>query len=305
MSIKDISNRVTSKVGRQLLTTRKNSPALLFGVGVVGFATTVVLATRATLKVDEVLKEAEENNKKIKEAEELSDKTDGEYTEEEKKRDQLLVRTRAAVALGKLYAPAVGVGVLSIGCLSGSHMILSRRNAAITAAYAVLDKGFREYRGRVVNEYGQEKDREFRFGVAEREIAVDTDEGVAVKTIRGIDQEGLKKGGSIYARFFDEYSKNWSKDPGYNQMFLQSQQNYANDKLKARGHVFLNEIYDMLGLERSKEGAVVGWVRGNGDDYIDFGVFRNDSYMGDLFVNGNERSVLLDFNVDGVIYDKI
>jgi hypothetical protein len=199
----------------------------------------------------------------------------------------------------------VGVGVLSIGCLSGSHMILSRRNAAITAAYAVLDKGFREYRGRVVSEYGQEKDREFRFGVVEREIAVDTDEGVAVKTIRGIDQNAVKKNGSIYARFFDEYSKNWSKDPGYNQMFLQSQQNYANDKLKARGHVFLNEVYDMLGIERSKEGAVVGWVRGNGDDYIDFGVFRNDVHKGDLFVNGNERSILLDFNVDGVIYDKL
>jgi hypothetical protein len=87
-------------------------------------------------------------------------------------------------------------------------------------------------------------------------------------------------------------------------MFIRSQQNYANDLLNARGHVFLNEVYDMLGIERTSAGAVVGWVRGNGDNEIDFGVL-NDLHSGQRFINGDERSVLLDFNVDGVVYDLI
>jgi hypothetical protein len=86
-------------------------------------------------------------------------------------------------------------------------------------------------------------------------------------------------------------------------MFLQCQQNYFNQQLKARGHVFLNEIYDAIGLERSKAGTIVGWVTdGNGDGYIDFGMFEDASRR---FINGIEPSILLDFNVDGVIYDLI
>jgi hypothetical protein len=222
-----------------------------------------------------------------------------EYTEEDAKKDGITNRVQTAVKITKLYAPAFVVGVISIGALTGSHVILSRRNVAVTAAYAALDKGFRGYRERVVGEFGKEKDQEFLYGVTEHEIAVDTDEGVAVRTVKKLGN------GSIYARVFDQYNKNWQKTPSYNQMFIQSQQNYANDLLRARGHVFLNEIYDMLGMERSKEGAVVGWVKGHGDDYITFGVFENDTYMGQQFVNGSERSIWLDFNVDGIIYNLI
>ena len=118
----------------------------------------------------------------------------------------------------------------------------------------------------------------------------------------GVETYTLKPDNSIYARFFDETSTNWQRTQGYNQFFIQAQQNYANDLLKSRGHVFLNEVYDMLGLERSKAGAVVGWVKGNGDNYIDFGVFQGDEWNAMRFVTGDERSILLDFNVDGVVY---
>lgn len=303
MSLSAIKSTVTSKVGRQVLIAQKHSPVLLLGVGIIGVGTTVVLACKATLKLDEVLGEAEKIKSQIDDAQALETP---EYTEEDARKDGIINRTKTAMKIARLYAPAIAVGCVTVGAFTGSHVILARRNAAITAAYVAVDKGFKQYRKNVIAELGQDKDREFRFGMVERELAVDTDEGVAVKTVKSIDGDALKKGdtASIYGRFFDEYNQNWEKSRGKNAMFLRSQQQYANDLLNARGHVFLNEIYDMLGMERSKAGALVGWVKGNGDGYVDFGIL-DDLYMGQKFVNGDEPSIFLDFNVDGPIYDLI
>lgn len=303
MNVKALRNSITSKVGRQVLITQKHSPVLLFGVGAVGFVATVVLASHATLKMDQVLKEADEDNNKIKAAENLERE---DYTDEDSKKDRLLVRVKTASKIAQLYAPAFIVGVVSVGCLTGSHVILTRRNAALTAAYAAVEKGFKDYRARVVKEYGEDKDQEFRFGVVEKEIAVETDEGIAVKTVRELDKKQFP---SIYARIFEKgASDNWSPEPSYNSMFIRSQQMYMNDLLNGRGHVFLNEVYDALGLSRTKAGAIVGWVRDNprgGDSVIDFGVLngKRNGYMGQQFVNGAEKSTILDFNVDGIVYD--
>lgn len=303
MSLSAIKSTVTSKVGRQVLIAQKHSPVLLLGVGIIGVGTTVVLACKATLKLDEVLGEAEKIDSQISDAKALETP---EYTEEDARKDGIINRTKTAMKIARLYAPAIAVGCVTVGAFTGSHVILARRNAAITAAYVAVDKGFKQYRKNVIAELGQDKDREFRFGMVERELAVDTDEGVAVKTVKSVDGDALKKGdtASIYGRFFDEYNQNWEKSRGKNAMFLRSQQQYANDLLNARGHVFLNEIYDMLGMERSKAGALVGWVKGNGDGYVDFGIL-DDLYMGQKFVNGDEPSIFLDFNVDGPIYDLI
>jgi Family of unknown function (DUF6353) len=309
MDLRSIKNRATSKAGRQILLARKHSPTFLFGVGVAGVVTTAVLASRATLKMDDVLREAEEARSKIDAAKEVAERTEQEYTEDDAESDSRLLKVKTVLKIAKLYAPAVGVGVLTIAALTGSHVIISRRNVSLTAAYAALDQGFREYRKRVVDELGLEKDQEFRYGVIEKQIAVETDHGTDIKTVKVVDLEKIREqGGSVYARLFDEYCQNWSKQPGYNQIFLKSNESYANDLLHARGYVFLNDVFDMLGLERTPAGQIVGWLKGEkgGDGYIDFGIFRDDNaYMGMQFVTGNERSVLLDFNVDGPIWDKI
>lgn len=310
MNLKSMSNAVTRKLGRQILLTQKHSPRLLFGTGVAGFVATVVLASRATLKLEDVLKKAEEGDEQIKHAEAVANAGTAEYTEDDAKKDKILIRTKAAIEVAKLYGPAVAVGVVSVGCLTGSHVILTRRNVGLAAAYAAVEKGFDQYRARVIQELGYEKDQEFRFGSVEREIAVDTDEGTAVKTVKGADPATFdgKTKRSIYARFFDQVnSSEWQAQPHFNAMFLKSQQAYANNLLTARGHLFLNEVYDMLGLERSSEGQLVGWVT-NGeksDGFIDFGFFRGNDHDSLRFVNGDENSIILDFNVDGVVYDLI
>lgn len=303
MNVKAIRNVVTSKVGRQLLHVQKHSPRLLFAAGVVGMVGTVVLASRATLRVHDLLDEFHSDLEDVKTLE------SPRYTDKDRQRDKVILYTKLVVNLGKLYGPALLVGMASVASLTGSHVVLNRRVAGVTAAYAALEKGFDAYRKRVIEELGVEKDREFRYGFEDRTIVEETDQGPVIKQVHQIGPDGA----SIYARFFDEGSRNYQKHPGYNQIFLQAQQNYANDLLRSRGHVFLNEVYDMLGMERSKEGAVVGWVLNgcerdgglDGDQYIDFGIFEHDIYEAIRFVNGDERSILLDFNVDGVIYDKI
>lgn len=294
MNLEAIKTAATSSVARQALVVKQHSPTILFAGGVVGVVATTVLASRATLKLEEVLGEAAEKKELINTVE------NEQYTDEDRKRDQLVLMGITARKITKLYAPAAAVGVLSIAALTGSHVILSKRNAAVMAAYSALDRGFREYRGRVVDEYGSDKDREFLYGAKTESVErVEQEDGSAVEY-----HESPHRVPSIYARFFDEHSGYWSRDPSNNMLFLNCQQSYANDKLRARGHLFLNEVYDMLGLPRTKAGAIVGWVISkDGDNFVDFNIYDEQRQAARAFVNGLERSILLDFNVDGVIYD--
>lgn len=287
---------VGRKVAHSMLLAKKNSPGVLFGAGVVGMVGSTVLACRATLKMDVVL---DETARKLDMAKSLDHP---DYSDRDRQKDITIIYVQTGVKTIKLYGPAIIVGGLAIAALTRSHTILNRRNAALTAAYAALEKGFNEYRERVVEKYGEEQDRNFRYGTQQVEIVdPETQKKRIVNRVGPGDP-------SIYARFFDNGSPSWSKEPEYNLIFLKCQQNYANDLLRARGHVFLNEVYDMLGIPRSKAGAVVGWIltpEGQTDNFINFGVFDDKSDAARDFVNGLEGAILLDFNVDGVIYDKI
>lgn len=294
-----IPNVITSKFARQILLARKNSPHVMFGVGVAASVTSTVLACRGTLKLEEVLAEGERQEKLAERALNLEK---AGYEVKDYNKDLTIIKVKTAGRIFKLYGPALGVGLVGISCLTGSHVVMNKRNVGLTAAYAALDKGFREYRERVTGAFGEDRERELRYGSVEKEIVEETETGPQVKTVK---RAGEWAGKSVYARFFDEYTKNWSPEPEYNKIFIRCQQNYANDLLQARGHVLLNEVYDMLGIERSSAGCVVGWVLDKGgDNFIDFGVFDKNDATRD-FVNGREASILLDFNVDGVIYDKI
>lgn len=293
--MKFVPEAIGRQVARKALITQKASPELLFGVGIVGIVGSTVLACRATLKMESVLDEAQHNLETARALEHP------EYSEKDRSRDISLIYFQSSVKVIRLYAPAIIVGGISIYALTSSHRILTKRNMALTAAYGALEKGFNEYRGRVIDKYGEEEDRNLRYG---SEVATITDGKNKKREIVRVGTDDP----SIYARFFDPVSPSWNKEPEYNMIFLKCQQNYANDLLRARGHVFLNEVYDMLGLPRSSAGAVVGWVlskNGETDNFINFGVFDGREQVARDFVNGREGAILLDFNVDGVIYDRI
>lgn len=295
-----VPNAVSTRTARGSLVVQKHSPAILFGVGIVGFAGTVVLACRATLKLDEVL---EETTLKTAMANEARDHNPN-YSDADHRQDIAYLRIRSGYAIVKLYAPAIALGSLSVAALTGSHHILSKRNAGLTAAYAATEKAFAEYRERVREEIGEEKEKELRHGVEERTVVEDTEQGPKKRKLRGF------KDASQYAVVFDPQNKNWENTPEYNIMFLRTVQNYLNDELNARGHVLLNDAYEALGFERTSAGAVVGWVKYNpktdNDGFIDFGVFSDE--MRDRiydYVTGKEGAILIDFNVDGVVWDLI
>lgn len=297
-----LSNAVTSKMGRQVLVAQKHSPTLLFAGGVVGVVATVVLASRATLRLEEVLSQNEENLELAHSL--MTDETKTDYSIKDYEKDVAYIRIKTAINVTKLYAPTVLIGAASIAALAGGQLVLTKRNAGLVAAYAALEKGFNQYRERVVQEIGVDKDREFRYGVENREVVIeDKNGGHKVKTEKRVGPDGH----SIYAKFFSEQtSRSWSPRPDYNFLFLKAAQIHANDLLQTRGHVLLNDVYDAIGLDRTPEGAVVGWVKGHGDDYVSFGLFDEEynERIHDFFV-GRENSVLLDFNVDGVVYELI
>lgn len=304
MGFKSMTTSVTRKLGRQALTIKTHSPVLLLGAGAVGFATTVVLASKATLKLHDILDEAEALDEKFEEAQEKAAAKGLSYTDEDKKKDRFTNRVQTAIKVLKAYAPAAIVGGASLACFITSHNILNKRNAGLSIALAGATKAFNEYRGRVVDELGKEKDREFRYGVVERTIGVETDEGVVEKTIRGIDQNAMMEDGdSMYAKIYARSTSHlWQPVPIQNELILRGRQNYLNDLFNSRGHVWLNEAYEALGFDHTEEGSVVGWIRDHGDQFIDFGCFdESGALLDDVFVNGDTDSILLDFNVHGPI----
>lgn len=297
MVTKNALPTLTRKMSRRKLVLKKQSPHIFFVAGIAGTITSTVLACRSTLKLPETIEEIEKDVSNIREFRatylQMTPEDQGRYTKQELNKDTAYVYTKAVYKVGRLYWPSVVVGAVSIGALTGAHVSLSRRNTALMAAYAAVAKAYDDYRERVIQELGEDRELEI-YHAATKLVDQENEEDVAV-----CDSSRW----SPYARFFDSCSAHWEKNPEFNRLFIQCQQNYANDKLRAQGHLFLNEVYDMLGLERSSAGAVVGWVIGDkGDNYVDFGIFeaRNEK-----FINGWERTPLLDFNVDGVIYNLI
>ena len=286
---------------------QKHSPEILMGVGVVGVVTSTIMACKATMKLNDILEESKEKRDIIKEVENNPDYKD-QYSPEDAKKDLTINYVQTGMKIVKLYTPAVVLGGASLGCLLASNDILRKRNAALSAAYMTVDKSFKEYRNRVTERFGEEVEKEIRYGIKAEQLettVVDEDgnETTVTDTVKTMDPNLY----SDYARFFDAASPYWQNDPEYNLMFLKAQQQYANDLLRAKGRLFLNDVYDMLGIEKTKAGQVVGWVydreNPNGDNFVDFGIYDMSKERVRAFVNGYETNILLDFNVDGNIWD--
>lgn len=287
--------------------TKKHSPEIFMIFGICGVVGSTVLACKATMKLDETLKEKRDQ---IQEIHDFVDEHgySEEYTEKDMQQELTVTYVKSGLAVAKLYAPAVFLGVASISCIIGSHYILKKRNAALAAAYAAIDQGFKEYRKRVAERFGDEVEKEIRYGVKSQEIeekktTKNGKEKVEKKTVKSFDPNNL----SEFAVVYDSGCIGWTKDSEYNKTFLKKQQAFANQKLKTQGYLFLNDVYKMLGFKPTKAGHVVGWIYDEkhpvGDNYVDFGIYDIENEATRRFMNGLEQNVILDFNVDGNIYD--
>lgn len=305
----DILNTLTRTFNRAKFKVNQHSPEILVVTGVVGAVASTVLACKATTKVNDILTEAKETVDAIHAVAEKPENAE-KYSQEDTNKALAVTYTKTGLELAKLYAPAIGVGVLSVACILTGTGILRKRNLALTAAYTAVDQSFKEYRGRLVERLGKELDREILYNIKSQEVESvvvneDGTETVVKTTVEVADPNTY----SVYARFYDDGNLQWDKDPETNLMTLRHMQAHANDLLRCNGYLFLNDVYDMLGIKRTKAGQIVGWIydekKPNGDNFVDFGIYDMDKPKNRDFVNGWESTILLDFNVDGPIVDLI
>lgn len=294
-------NGVTSKAVMKL---KKHSPEILVVAGIAGTVVSAVLACKATTKVAEILDETKGTLDTIHEGMETGAINGQEYTNEDGKKDTVVVYAQTGMKLAKLYGPAIILGTLSITSILASNNILRKRNVALCAAYAAIDKSFKEYRGRVIERFGEQVDTELKYGIKAKkfeEIEVDPETGKEkkVKKTVMVADPNLQ---SDYAVYFDSKSRNYETNPDYNRMFLKAQQAFANDKLQTRGHLFLNEVLDDLDLPRTPAGQIVGWTKDGPDGYVNFRIVEVERETED---GRHEPALLLDFNVEGNVWEKM
>lgn len=304
-----MKGQIFEALAKGKLATTAKKPEVLLGMGIGLCILGTVSACMATLEVDDILDEAEACNDRIAEIAETKPEA---YSEEAQNRDRMRVKVKTYMGLVKLYTPAVTTMGLGIASILASYNLISNRYLALASAYSAISDGFKNYRHNVVEELGEDADKRFRFGIKqiEKEIPILNKKGEETgktKTVT-VDEapNSANRHTSIYARYFDDQNDNWSETPGDNLYFLKCQEKIANDILQSRGYIFLNEVYDLLGIGWAPEGQIVGWRYGGGyDDYVDFGIYELHDPDKRNFVNGEENIILLDFNVDGIIYDKI
>lgn len=304
----NVKKMLTTTYHQTCMKVKKNSPEILLGMGLIGMGGTIFLACKATLSAEEILEDHKERLETIKEAKKIAEENpeDYEYDEIVEKQDKLIVYTKTAASFVKLYAPSIALGAFSVACILSSRNILHKRYVGAVSAYNALSGVFEAYRNRVREEQGELMDRHYRYGT---EIGTDT--------VSVVDSDGNKKKEKVNtekilpknilssdsARMFGPGNPYWDDNRDFDIMLLKGQENYFNDIFHEKGYLFLNEVYEALGFEATQEGCILGWVKGSGDDYVDIGI--RDPQKMKRFRDGLDDELLLDFNHDGIIWDKI
>lgn len=286
------------------LTVRKHSPEILMVAGVIGTVAGAVMACKETLELEDVLDECKQEKMELEEQYAMCE----EYSEDALKKDQVKLTIKQAVKIVKLYAPSVIMEATSIGVIFASNDIMRKRNASMAAAYATLNSMYKRYRQNVIESYGEEVDKDMRFGVKHEKVTEIDEDGNKVKIdARIVDLDNTALAISDYSRFFQMGCKGFDASSGrYNLLYLKGIQAMFNNKLIADGYVMLNDVYRELGFDTIPEGWSIGWVYDEanpiGDNYIDFGLYeaRNKNQRA---VNDWEPVILMDFNVDGNLYE--
>lgn len=212
----------------------------------------------------------------------------------------------------RTIAPAAIVGAATITMIYFSNSISKKRLAAMGAAYATLQTAFDGYKRTMVEALGKEsvdkilKPKLPNVGKSAEEILSSDNKSDAANVSDAVVNS--LKALSPYARIIAEESSTcWDPNEDYTSQNLAAIQLWANRRLERKGHLFLNEVFDQLGLSRTREGAVVGWLKnGEGDNYVSFGDFDASIYRvpSDDY-NRVDSNFIVDFNVDGVIWDRI
>ena len=296
-------------LGTVTFTLKKYSPEILLGVGVVGVVGSTVLACKATLMADGILDSYAEQKERIDDCVLLREKSEVDYPEKDEAQDRRALMFATAGKFIRVYGPPATLMVASIGCILGSFHIMKKRNVALMAAYKLLEEAFSKYRKRVVDELGESADTRFYYGEepnGEKRTIVDSEGNEH-------EQDGVNLNLSGFSRAFGperpdqmgswEGSTQWSKVHEYNLDFLNAKADHFNNQLLIKGFVTINDVFDELGFPPTEAGMICGWryKSDRGDGYISFKPRGLDGGWAHG-INGDE--IVLDFNIDGVIFDQ-
>lgn len=297
---------ITTAIHTGIARVSKHAPTILSVAASAGVVGTGYLAWKAGTRFEDVEGRDWERRKEcIRNADNIPGEEVPAY--ERKLRILFILDTAKSVA------PAAIVGGVTIAMIYFSNSISKKRLAALGAAYAVLQNAFDGYKKTMVDALGKETVEKIirpklpnYEKTAEEILSSDNKSDAAnvadavIASIRDL---------SPYSRIIAEESSNcWDENEDYTAENVAAVQLWANRRLERKGHLFLNEVYDQLGLSRTREGSVVGWLKNseNGDGYVSFGDYDANTYRvpSDDY-SRVDTNFILDFNVDGVIWDKI
>lgn len=319
MNAKMIIKIAKTGLKKAIFLAQKYSPQLLAGLGIVSAGASVVTGCHATIKAKTIVEEHKETMATVHICAEDPEMSK-EYSPEDKKKDTIIAYTQTAVKLVKTYAPTISLFVLAVIAILASTNILHKRNLALSAAYTAIETSFNSYRENVKAKYGEEVDKSMRYGIEKKKVDDVVTDPETGKTKKVKKEAFVVNPGEIsgFARFFEAYTEDeagntirnpyWDEDNERNITYIKMQERIANDILRSKGRVFLNDVYKMLGLPATKAGQIVGWVYNpddkTRDNYIDFGLYLDNLSYSD-YVNGHDSAILLDFNVDGNIWEQM
>lgn len=286
----------------------KYAPEIMIGSAIVAGAGAIVLSCRGTLKVDRIL---DEHKRKMDEINNAAETLPDDYTEEDVQADKRKLFIGTGIEIAKAYFPAACCAGASVAMMIGARNVLANRNAVAIAALESTAAAFSSYRDRVRERLGAEAEKDILIGKDFETEQVEVKNGKKTEIVENVKETYNPDKNvqcSPYSRFFSEdTTKRFQPNsPEYNKSFLENCQMQANIDLHMNGFLFLNDVYSMLGFEQTPEGQLVGWLDSSEDEPmkdISFGIDRYD--LNKRAFNCDEEVWLLDFNVDGVIFDKI
>lgn len=297
-TLENISNGFRT-MGYQL---KKNSPGIMVVFGIIGTIASTILACRATVKAKPVVEEHKKKSKMIKESYEKR-----EFTEKEKNRKVTKLYFETGKKIVKLYAAPLGIMLVSMASFVGSYKTQNSRLATSAAAYAAALETMRGYRNRVAEKLGAEEERELWIKPTREELMKASKEAKENEEEKGNKRRKKEQyHPGRFARIVDEGCPLWDENPEFTLWSLRAAETTANHLLEVRRFLFLNDVYDILGFERTKEGAIVGWIYDPAVIHkIDFGIYDFRDPQKSKFLDGSEPNVIIDFNVDGVIVNNM
>lgn len=284
----------------------KHAPTILSVAASAGVVATGYLAWRAGTRFEDCEGRDWDRRKEcIRNADQIAD--------EDVRKIEMKNRILFIVDTVHTCAPAAIVGAATITMIYFSNSISKKRLAAVGAAYTALQTAFDGYKKTIVNALGKETFEKItrpqlpNVGKSAEEILSSDNKSDAADVVDAVIASINDL--SPYARIITEESSNcWDTSEDYTSENLAAVQLWANRRLERKGHLFLNEVYDQLGLSRTREGAVVGWIKNSevGDGYVSFGDFDSNTYrVPSEDYSRVDTNFIIDFNVDGMIWDKI